>query len=462
MQKKRTRSRADAGLRSRAEDQLRKRKGRLPTGAIGLKAVADTQRTLHELHVHQIELELQNEELRNARIEAETLLEKYTDLYDFAPVGFFSLDARGRILEANLTGATLLGVDRSQLIGQRLQRFAEPVSQPLLTTFLEQLFLKSERQLCEVTLQKVNGPAFSANVHGVPLGAASPAPKECRVAVSDITAIKQAEELRSRLEALAGANEEQRREIVRRKAIEEALERNAHQQRVMLEQSRNLHAQLRHLTHEILQAQEEERKRISRDLHDEITQTLVGINIHLEALSREVTTNPVRLKDKIARTQRVVEKAVDSVHRFARELRPAMLDDLGLIPALQTFLKAFTQKTGIGVSLNASNEIEQVKGPKRTALYRVAQEALANVSRHSRATQAEVILQRVPGGVLMQIKDNGKSFDFESVRHDNHGKRLGLIGMQERIEMVGGKFSVVSAPGQGTTIQAQVPLRNKK
>jgi signal transduction histidine kinase len=156
----------------------------------------------------------------------------------------------------------------------------------------------------------------------------------------------------------------------------------------------------------------------------------------------------------------VVEKAVDSVHRFARELRPAMLDDLGLIPALQTFLKAFTQKTGIRVSLNASIEIEQVKGTRRAALYRVAQEALTNVSRHSRATQAEVILQRVPGGVLMQVKDNGKSFDVESVRHDKQGKRLGLIGMQERMEMVGGKFSVLSAPGQGTTIQAQIPLRN--
>jgi signal transduction histidine kinase len=293
------------------------------------------------------------------------------------------------------------------------------------------------------------------------LGAGSTAPKECRVAVSDITAIKQAEALRNRaLESLADANEEQRREIVRRKAIEEALERNAHQQRVMLEQSRSLHAQLRHLTHEVLQVQEEERKRISRDLHDEITQTLVGINIHLESLSREATTHPGRLKAKIVRTQRVVEKAVDSVHRFARELRPAMLDDLGLIPALQTFLKAFTQKTGIRVSLNASIEIEQVKGTRRAALYRVAQEALTNVSRHSRATQAEVILQRVPGGVLMQVKDNGKSFDVESVRHDKQGKRLGLIGMQERMEMVGGKFSVLSAPGQGTTIQAQIPLRN--
>ena len=454
MQKRPPRPRPDEDLRRRAEDQLRQ--GRKRVGAGGHESATDIRRTLHELHVHQIELELQNEALQVARNEAESALEKYTDLYDFAPVGYFSLDECGRIMEANLTGAAMLGVNRSWLVGQRLPRFVAQAERTILTAFLERLFSKPGGQLCEVTLEKAGGTSFCAHLHGLSAGSACTG---CRVAVSDITAIKQVEQAMYRLEAMSVANEKLSLEIARRQIVEESLKGSERQQRHLLAQSHIMQGQLRRLTHQVMQAQEDERKRIGIELHDDITQTLVGINLDLEALAREPAGDSRKLKARIVRAQRAVEKAVNIAHRFARDLRPAMLDDLGLISALHAYVKSFSRKTGIRVGLTAFAGVENVIGPKRTTLYRVALEALANVASHAQATRADVSFQRVPGGLLMQITDNGKAFDVEGVLHANEGKRLGLIGMRERMEMVGGKFSIVSVPGTGTTVNAQVRLR---
>jgi len=208
---------------------------------------------------------------------------------------------------------------------------------------------------------------------------------------------------------------------------------------------------------QLLQAQEEERKRISRELHDVIAQTLAGINVGLEALKRDAMHNP-GLRQNIARTQELVGRSVDIIHQFARELRPAMLDDLGLIPALNTYMKHFREETGIEVSLCGLATDEPVNGEERTVLYRVAQEALTNVAHHAHASRVDVSIQKRRDHVCMRIQDDGKSFDVAHTLRANGGKRLGLLGMRERLEMVGGSFDVVSEPGHGTTIEAQIPL----
>jgi PAS domain S-box-containing protein len=442
-------------LRRRAEDRLRKRLGK---DGGEQKSASDDQRLLHELQVHQIELEMQNAELQGTRDETEALLEKYTDLYDFAPVGYFSLDERGRILDVNLTGTVLLGVERSRLIDQCLPRFVAPASRPFFLLFLKQLFAGPEKRVCEATLLKANGEAFWANFHGTSAISLDSSLKWCRVAISDITIQKQAEEAQHRFEAITATNLALQHEIAQRKAAEDAVRQSEQHQSQLLEQSRHLQQQLRQLSHRILHVQEEERKRISRELHDEVTQTLVGISVHLETLAKEAAINPKGLKQKVARTQRLVEKSVEVVHRFARELRPTMLDDLGLIPALRSLMKTFMKETGIRAGLTAFEEVERLSAAKRTVLYRVAQEALHNVARHAHATKVEVSIQRLPRALLMQIKDNGRSFDVESALKPKKNKRLGLIGMRERLEMVNGQFAIESAPGKGTTIQAQIPF----
>jgi PAS domain S-box-containing protein len=443
-----------AGLRLRAETRLKGEQASPPLP----QSEAATKRILHELQVHQIELELQNAELQEARNKVESLLETYTDLYDFAPVGYFSVDEEGVILEVNLTGAAFLGIERSRLIDQRLQNFVDPPSRKLLGAFLKKVFANPGKHICELPLRNEHGIPFWVDLQAASAEAAKGAPNWCRIAMSDLTTLKHEEEVRHRLEDMAAANQKLKLEIVRRQKVESALKKSETHYAQLFEQSLQLQEQLRHLSRQLLLTQEEERKRISRELHDEIVQTLVGINVHLASLTLKTPVDLKDLKKRIIRTKRLVENAVTIVHRFARELRPTVLDDLGLIPALESFIKEFTQRTKIRIRFTASAGVEQLSSTQRTVLYRVAQSALANVDKHARANEAKVSLRQRRGAIRLEIHDNGKSFEMERVLFAKRHKRLGLLGSRERVEMVGGKFGVESSPGRGTTISAEIPI----
>jgi len=268
--------------------------------------------------------------------------------------------------------------------------------------------------------------------------------------------------LRQRTVELAAANRSLKREIVQRQAVEKALKKSRQHYTQLLEQSQLMQGQLRNLSRQLLQAQEEERKQISRELHDQIAQTLTGINVHLANLKNEAMVNSRGLEKKISRTQQLVEKSVNIVHRFARELRPTVLDDLGLIPALHSLMKDFTKRTGIHIRCTTFASVEQLNSARRTVLYRVAQSALANVAQHTKASRVRVSIRKFQNTVRMEIRDNGEGFEVERVLFAKRHKRLGLLGMRERVEMVGGSFSVGSTPGKGTTIRAQIPFGNGK
>lgn len=270
------------------------------------------------------------------------------------------------------------------------------------------------------------------------------------------------ERLHRRTVELAAANRHLKKEIVRRHAVEKALKKSEQHSSLMVEQSRHMQEQLRHLSRRILFAQEEERRRISRELHDEVAQVLTGINLHLAMLKKEATANTRDLKKKIARTQRLVEKSVNVVHQFAGQLRPMALDDLGLIPALRSYVKDFAKRTGLSIRFTSftRGKTEQLDSAKRTVLYRVAQEALVNVARHAQASQVKMSIHKLRRVVCMEVKDNGKSFQVQGVSPTRRKKALGLLGMRERVEMVGGRFTVESAPGKGTTVRAEIPSAN--
>ena len=261
---------------------------------------------------------------------------------------------------------------------------------------------------------------------------------------------------------LTASNRQLQQEILQRKSVEESLRKSEQHYSQLLEQSRHMQEELRLLSRQLLSAQEEERKMISRELHDQIAQTLTGINVRLASLKTESTLNNKGLQKKISSTQRLVEKSVDIVHRFARELRPTVLDDLGLIPALHSFMKSFAARTGVRTSLTAFAAVEQLATAKRTVLFRVAQEALTNVARHAHASRVEVSIQKLSDCICMRIKDDGKSFQVQRVLLAQGSKHLGLLGMRERLEMVGGRFDVESVAGTGTTIQAQIPPDNAR
>lgn len=273
----------------------------------------------------------------------------------------------------------------------------------------------------------------------------------------DITTRKQAEEVQHRAEVLAASNQKLELEILHRKTVEDALLTSQATSDELLENSRQMQQQLRQLSRQALQAQEDERKRISRELHDVIAQTLTGINVRLALLQKENCTSMQELREKIAQTQELVAQSVDIVHRFARDLRPAMLDDLGLIPALESYLKDFTQQTGLEVNLKTDAGVEELGSPGRTVLYRVAQEALTNVVRHARATRVDISIQKHDGIHSMVITDNGQGFAGDDSSIAKRSSRLGLLGMRERVEIIGGTFCVASVPGQHTTVLVEIP-----
>lgn len=270
------------------------------------------------------------------------------------------------------------------------------------------------------------------------------------------------ETLSQRTVELAASNLELSLEIAQRKAAEAALHKSEHHYSQLLAKSERLQEQLRRLSRQILLAQEEERKEISRELHDVIAQTLTGINVRLATLKKEASVNTKGLDRNIARTQRLVEKSVEIVHQFARQLRPAVLDDLGLVPALHTFMKNFTARTGVRTRLTTFAEVEKLDTDQRTVLFRVAQEALTNVGRHAQASLVDVVIEKRADGISMKIKDNGKSFQVERTSAGKGSKRLGLLGMKERLEMAGGSFDIQSAPDQGTTVSAHLSLPRRQ
>lgn len=270
------------------------------------------------------------------------------------------------------------------------------------------------------------------------------------------------ETLRMLTAALARSNRRLEHEVARRKAGEDEIHRGKEQYRMLFLESQAMQKKLRQLTRQIILAQEEERKMISRELHDEVVQTLVGINVELSALGKGASTGLHALKAKIARTQRLVTNSVNAVHRFARELRPVVLDDLGLIPALHAYSKSLAERKKLKIQLTAFGGVEALGSAKRTVLFRVAQEALTNVARHAQASQVRMSISKIDGAIQMEISDNGKSFHVGDAFQRRTSKRLGLIGMKERIEMVGGKLAIESAPGRGTTVRAEIPFNRGK
>ena len=200
----------------------------------------------------------------------------------------------------------------------------------------------------------------------------------------------------------------------------------------------------------VLRAQEEERRRVARDLHDEVNQALTAILLRLEALAQD--TPPERSAD-VAELKRLTSQAMDELLTLARQLRPAALDDHGLVPAIEFQLRVFSERTGIAARLSTAGRLGNLDEEQQTALYRVTQEALVNAGRHGAATRVQVELASVGERTELHVRDDGKGFDPAAVR----GEGLGLEGMAERARLVGGELDVRSSPGAGTEITMRVP-----
>ena len=227
----------------------------------------------------------------------------------------------------------------------------------------------------------------------------------------------------------------------------------------MLEQLAQDAREMQQLSRQILQAQEDERYRLARELHDEAAQSLTSLLVHIRLLER--ANNPAEAQRHVQELRDLTARALEDVRRVALDLRPTILDDLGLAAALEWRVDEFNKQEGVQASITIDGMAQRLPREMELVLYRVGQEALSNISRHAAASEVHVVLQRRSAHCILQVTDNGAGFDPAGVSaRDGHG--LGLVGMRERIAMIGGELEVASQPGAGAQITARVPWSNGK
>ncbi len=215
---------------------------------------------------------------------------------------------------------------------------------------------------------------------------------------------------------------------------------------------------LTHLFDRAVSAQEEERRRISRELHDETSQSLTSLMLGLRSV--ETASTPAELQQRSALLRERLVAALDSVHQMARRLRPLALDDLGLPAALTRFVQETSAQTGQDIDLDVDGlGSARLPSDVETAVYRILQEAVANAIRHGRPSQVSVVVEKQDGWVIAMVEDDGAGFDPQSITRTT---RLGIYGMRERAHLVGGSLTLESAPGRGTTIYLRIPCGVRK
>jgi signal transduction histidine kinase len=203
----------------------------------------------------------------------------------------------------------------------------------------------------------------------------------------------------------------------------------------------------------VVHAQEEERRRLARELHDETGQALASILLGLKAL--EEAGDVAELRDRVAALRARVVETLQDVRRLAVELRPAALDDFGLKPALQRLATGFAEQTGLKVELESRLDDDRLPQDVETVLYRIVQEALTNIVKHANAGHVSIVVTQRADAVGAIVEDDGQGFDPE---RDTDGG-IGLIGMRERVSLLDGSMTIESAEGKGTTLVVEVPLR---
>ena len=417
---------------------------------LGKSPVKDVQKLVQELRVHQIELEMQNEELRKAQVELAESRDRYFDLYDFAPVGYFTLDEKGLIVEANLAGANLLGFERASLIKRGFSQFVAPGSQDAFYSHRKQALETGTKQVSELELKRKKDRSFYAQLQSVAVERNEGNAIQLRTAVVDITERKRAEE------AIFEAHSQLERRIVERTAdllasnvqLQEEIEERKRVEGELQISERELHL----LSSRLLTIQEDERKAIALDLHDTIAQNLSAIRMFLEAKISTMAGSPppgvslesiyTMLGDCIAELRRIID-----------HLRPSILDDLGVIVAINRYCAEYQDRHhDIRVERRITALEKDIPKTHQIVIYRILQEALNNVSKHSRAKTVKVSLKKKAGRLELGIADDGSGFDLDHTRSQGLGQGIGLSSMKERAHLSGGSISIQSRKGVGTTV----------
>lgn len=220
------------------------------------------------------------------------------------------------------------------------------------------------------------------------------------------------------------------------------------------ERARAAEREMRELSQKLVQAQEAERKRLSLELHDQVGQMLTALRMEIANLGRIAPQDSERFREHLKQAKEMAEGAMKTVRDLAMGLRPSMLDDLGLGPAVEWLGREFSRLSGIPADVVIHGQLDGLSDAQKTGLFRVVQESLTNVMRHAQARRVIVELRDSEDRIELTVRDDGRG-----IRNGKGRRGLGLLGMEERIRELGGVFSIASAPGAGTTVRAEIPKK---
>jgi PAS domain S-box-containing protein len=383
-----------------------------------------------ELAASNRRLEQEIRERNDAQHSLEESELKFRSVVESAQDGIVTIDERGRLVALNRSAETMFGWQREEVIGKSFTRLVPRPLRAAAVFMLKCVAGGAEQQWFERPVESV-GLRRDGSEFSIELTLASWRTRQGMFFTGVV------------------------RDIRQRKQAEMELRESREHYIKLFHEARTMEDSLRQLSNKVLTVQEEERKHISRELHDEIGQALTAANVSIAMLRQHAAADP-EFMQKVARAQELLEQSMNMVHQFARELRPSMLDHLGPYAALQNYIKTFTERTGIKAELESTVPSDALDVQQGTVLYRVAQESLTNVYKHAKATRVKIRLRQLPRAVSMEIIDNGRAAAPE-LNGASRG-RLGLLGMQERVRLVNGEFAIESVPKRGTTVRVQIPL----
>jgi signal transduction histidine kinase len=212
--------------------------------------------------------------------------------------------------------------------------------------------------------------------------------------------------------------------------------------------------QLRALAARLQSAREDERTRVAREIHDELGQALTAIKLEFTALLRDLPAVEVPVSQRSQSILKLLDEAIQSIRRIATELRPGILDDLGLAAAAEWVAEEFQARTGIRCHLDRPDSVIGMDAESATALFRIVQESLTNVARHANASEVNIRLTDERGKLILEVRDNGRGIGEEQL---SNNRSLGILGMRERVLLIGGELTISGSPGQGTTVRVRIP-----
>lgn len=437
-----------SGLRQEAMERLRSRHG-----TVAGMGTRDIQALIHELEVHQVELEVQNEELRRAQVELAEARDQYLDLYEFAPVGYLTLDAAGVITRANLTAVKLCNIERDKLIGKRLEKLIVREDRDACYLALREASHRETKPSCELRMQ-CDGSIFWASLEMVAVR--SPDSEQCvgyRVTVTDVTARRQAEE------ALRAAKGELEQRVVERTAelseTIDTLQTEIGRRKVAEEVLQQRSEQLRLLASELTMAEQRERRRLATILHDDLQQLLVGAKFRLSLMSK---IDNESVKQATAEVQKLIDESIERSRSLTVELSPQILHQGGLVPALQWLAVWMQERHGLVIEFHAADAATPESEDMKILLFQSVRELLFNVVKHARVKTARITVQKVDGRIEVVVSDTGVGFDPQVALKRGSLGGFGLFSICQRLELLGGAMGIESAPDRGSRVTLRAPL----